>query len=122
MIPVDQTGFGTPPDGNCLAACVASILELPIEAVDSLALRSQGTQWGALQRVLHEHGYHPFSYSPSPPAFPPIAPPGFHIACSETHATVALDGVIVHDPHPRRRGLAGVTEWILLLPIAADSR
>lgn len=32
MKPVAQTVFGSP-DGNCLAACIASILELPIEAV-----------------------------------------------------------------------------------------
>jgi hypothetical protein len=32
MKPVAQTVFGSP-DGNCLAACIASILELPTEAV-----------------------------------------------------------------------------------------
>lgn len=35
MIPVEQTIF-TPPHGNCHAACIASILELPIEKVPSV--------------------------------------------------------------------------------------
>jgi hypothetical protein len=33
MTPVDQTRYD-PPDGNCMAACVASILNKPIEEVD----------------------------------------------------------------------------------------
>jgi hypothetical protein len=32
MLPVDQTTFGHP-GGNCFSACVASLLELPIEEV-----------------------------------------------------------------------------------------
>lgn len=123
MIPVDQTRFaGDHP--NCLAACLATIFEVPIEEIDSPALASGGTQWAALMEVCHAHGYHPFSYSPSPEdggPFPPIAPPGYHIACSETHATVAYNGEIVHDPHPRRSGVKVVTEWILLLPVAAEN-
>jgi hypothetical protein len=67
MIPIYQTSFGAPPGGNCLAACLASIFEVPIEEVDSEALRSKGTQQSALVEVCHVHGYQPFSYAPGGP-------------------------------------------------------
>lgn len=116
MIPTQQTILGK--GGNCLAACLASIFEVSIEDVDSEALRGEGTQYPALAEVCQRFGYQPFSYSPGGPYFPPIAPPGLHIACSDTHATVAFDGRVLFDPHPRGTGLDEITEWILLLPIA----
>jgi hypothetical protein len=63
----------------------------------------------------------------SGPEYPPIAPPGYHIACGKSprlkhqHAVVALDGKIVHDPHPTRAGLDGeIASWILLIPLATQ--
>jgi hypothetical protein len=41
MKPIDQTIFGFP-DGNCFAACIASLLELPIEEVP---INSGGDDW-----------------------------------------------------------------------------
>lgn len=120
MIPIDQTRTDGPGGGNCLAACVASILELDIADCDrDFQLSQKGVWWGALQRLLNAHGYHPFSYVPDGVHFPQIAPAGYHIACSATHATVAYDGVVIHDPHPRKRGLAEIAEWILLIPLAS---
>jgi hypothetical protein len=118
MIPVDQTRVGWGPGkGNCLAACLASIFEVELTSIDNVSLSTEGVWWNALQSVCNTHGYQPFSYSPGGPHFPQIAPGGFHIACSSSHATVALDGVVVHDPHPRRSGVT-ITEWILLIPLA----
>jgi hypothetical protein len=54
--------------------------------------------------------------------FPAIMPPGYHIACSDSHATVACGGHIVHDPHPRKSGLREITEWILLMPMAREGQ
>lgn len=122
MIPVDQTRFTGPAGGNCMAACLASIFECTIEDVDSTALATEGLQWATLSHLCRAHGYQAFSYSPGGEYFPQIAPPGYHLACNATHATVALNGVIVHDPHPRRRGLRQITEWILLLPLAEARR
>lgn len=123
MIPVDQTRTTGPGGGNCLAACIASILECSIEDVDSIDLAGGGerSQWEAMAAVLVPRGYQPFSYAPGGELFPQIAPPGYHIACSASHATVAFNGRVVHDPHPRKRGLADITEWILLLPIAGSA-
>jgi hypothetical protein len=117
MKPVDQTRFDGPGGGNCLGACLASILEVPLESVDRDALYKPGLWQAALIALLQEYGYQPFWYSPGGELFPQIYPPGYHIACSATHATVALDGYVVHDPHPKRKGLKEITEWILLLPL-----
>ena len=63
------------------------------------------------------------------PDFPPIAPPGYHVAIGQsprsdkhTHACVALDGKIVFDPHPTRAGFVGeIASWILLMPLLESS-
>ena len=46
MKPVDQTIL-TAPGGNCFAACVASILELPLADVPNFC--SEERWWNALQ-------------------------------------------------------------------------
>lgn len=122
MIPTYQTSFGKPPGGNCVAACLASIFEVSIDDVDSLELRGGGPrdQFSAIVDVCWRFGYQPFSYSPGGPFFPAIAPRGLSLACSGTHATVAFDGRILFDPHPRSTGLAEITEWIMLIPIALE--
>lgn len=73
------------------------------------------------------HGLVPVIYQQSADGFPPIAPSGYHVACGKSprsdqeHAVVALDGKIVHDPHPTRAGLdGGITWWILFHPAAAS--
>lgn len=43
MIPVEQTNY-TRNHGNCLTACVASLLEVPIESYRSSALMVSGSQ------------------------------------------------------------------------------
>jgi hypothetical protein len=119
MIPQHQTRIGGPGGGNCLAACIASIFEVPIESIDTLELSHDATWWPTLTRIVGEFGYHPVLYCVSDSA-PQIEPPGLHIACSATHATVAFDGKILFDPHPRGRGLPAIAEWILLFPLAAE--
>ena len=49
MKPVDQTLFGEG-RGNCLPACIASVLELPLEAVPHFVLEDDWV--GALQTFL----------------------------------------------------------------------
>jgi hypothetical protein len=118
MIPVNQTRFGGPAGGNCLGACLASILEVSLADIDADDLyESAAAMWSALARVCAGHGFRPFSYHVGGGESPPIAPQGYHIACNASHAVVALDGVIVHDPHFKRRGLEQITEWILLIPV-----
>lgn len=113
MTPVDQTILGDA--GNCLSAALASVLDLPIEAVPYL----NGSRWA--QRM--------FSWLSTErrlwPRWIPVSagvPAGYSIAVGpgprgRDHATVALDGRLVHDPHPSRAGLLRPTHHIVLIPL-----
>ena len=110
MRPVDQTGYGVS-DGNCLSACLASILEFPIVAVPRFVSVD-----ARLHRWLADRGL-------SASVFPPdSAPAGYSIAVGPSrrfaglmHACVAYDGAIVHDPHPSREGLPfGAANYVVV--------
>lgn len=109
MIPVDQTKFGMP-DGNCMAASVASVLELPLETVPNLA----NLEWlSILAAFADEHGLC-LRVSAVPP-------PGDAIACGDgprgfQHAVVVRHGQVVHDPHHERAGLVNVHHYISFVP------
>ena len=129
MRPVMQTRFGRPL-GNCWAAAIASILELPLEAVDWSAdmtaeqieppgqpdvsdawLRRRDERLASLGFYMLRQLYDPTL----------IYPDGVHcIALGQTstgvgHACVWRDGKIVHDPHPGGDGLATVEEISVLV-------
>ena len=108
MKPVDQTRFGWP-HGNCYAACVASILEIRIEACpETPDPETWDATWDAwlnernLARIV-------FTYNRE------LAWPGWQILCGPTdtlgphgenlwHACVGLNGELIHDPNPTRGG------------------
>lgn len=146
MIPVDQTAFGYP-DGNCLAACIASILELPLEEVPTFKetpgwfgkLRGWAFKrgWVVIYETHKEmrrqppKGYH-LMCGPAPRQIPCVAhrtPFGWDADCEEcqagdyiAHSTVALDGVLVHDPNPTRAGLRKVDDWLMLYPLDMEAK
>jgi len=127
MKPVDQMYLHDPDNGvsgDCFRACVASVLELPIEEVphfvstdDWIActqqwLKEKGLQFIEVQynSMMFDHfklyGLYHMMTGPSP-RFP-----------GSLHCCVALDGKIVHDPHPDRSGLAGSEDdWLVGLLI-----
>jgi hypothetical protein len=115
MIPVDQTVMGKM--GNCMAACIASVLEIPLEEVpechggvwvqrhmDWLAERNlQLVNMPITSDRRKETGEAYFFYY------------GYCLLTAKSprtegyHCVVVKDGAIVHDPHPERA--AGVGEW-----------
>lgn len=124
MKPVDQTVFDFV-RGDCLRACICSILELPIEAVPN-TYNDAGTQWlPALSELLAPLGW-AFVDLPADPW--PWMPDGVHFVMagpsprdpSKLHAVVGAtrDGhvVIAHDPHPSREGISHATHLSLLVP------
>jgi hypothetical protein len=125
MIPVDQT-VTDPVLGNCLSACVASILELPIEEVPWFN-EDPATWWERFGAWCEARGHTPIFLPWSTPA-----PVGYAIAGVASrradgvlHAIVCLDGKIVHDPQPRNRGDGvapyreeEIVDWIILQPHA----
>lgn len=116
-MPIDQTSFG-PGKGNCFSACVASIIELPIEDVPQFM--SAGTEWfGALSTWCAERGlvvkYWPCkAWCETEGDIFLGVPTGLAIMSGESprhpgvlHSVVALDAKLCHDPHPSRQGIVG---------------
>lgn len=114
MVAVDQTRFGDEgPGGNCLVACVASIMDLSIGEMPEIST-DDPYWWETLQKWLSDRRW---KIRHRPRAAD--VPAGYAIANGPAdrgllHSCVALDGVIVHDPHPSRAGLIEVNSWFEL--------
>lgn len=124
---VDQTHFsgfvgdipdGTPPEeiGNCLQAAIASLLEMPLEAVPHFAA-SEG-DWAAEMIEwlrVQQYGFVNLTNQAKPW-------PGFHLLSGKSprgdflHTVVARGDQIVHDPHPSRDGVRDAQDRWLLVP------
>lgn len=109
MIPVRQTTFGVP-SGNCLAACVASILEMPVWLVPNFIMKKNW--YLSLVLWLERRGYTAVRLGVEndwpnsawnfylPPETPVIwtgpSPRGDYLHC----VVGQWDGRYLHDPHP----------------------
>jgi len=117
---VFQTRFGE--DGNCLAACIASICEVPLDDVPQPTREELASveQWHLYLVRLHEgflwaRGVYllPVSYLTN--TAQSVAPMGYSILTGRSprtggyHSVVCFDGEVVHDPHPQGKGELG--EW-----------
>lgn len=109
MTPVDQTKtLAKGLRGNCLAASVASLFDLPLTDVPEFEEMADDAWKPALEAWVLDQGKRLVKKRP-----------GEHsqnehyiaIGLSERgckHATIGLNGQIVHDPHHLRLGLAQV--------------
>ena len=117
MIEVEQTIF-LPPHGNCLAACMASVLELSLDEVPN----PTGSDWIDVWIVwLRPRGFGlTLVGCPDEPdqmeLFKARYMPGYTILTGQSprgdwlHAVVARDGEIVWDPSPQRE--MGLGKWV----------
>ena len=129
MKPVEQTVLGD--QGNCFEACVASLLEIPLEdcnifpdgvGLDSEADKASGRHWWIVfQEWLRlNHKRHPIYIMFSemggdkPKGYSIISGPGPR---GLLHSTVGLDGEVAHDPHPSKAGLVSVRDYILFIQV-----
>jgi hypothetical protein len=126
MKPVDQTLFGPRPNGkvgNCVSACIASLLDLDIADVPYF----MGTDdepddlWKKrINRWLAPRGFSFMHLKTDGKRFAQW-PPGYFILMGRSprglHAVVAKGGKIVHDPHPSRAGLKSIDGFVVLLPL-----
>ena len=120
MIKVDQTKFGNK-EGNCLAACLASILECSIEDVPEVNPSNwinECNDWiGQFGLALYW-----VEYTAN------LVPRGYAILSGDSprgdfgHSVVAKDGEIVHDPHPDRSGIESKKDWLLFTTIDPTKR
>jgi hypothetical protein len=126
MIPVKQTKLYSPNgihSGNCLAACIASLLELPLWMVppfEDMFGRGDHTsrmvEW--LNRMfklelLWEQG-HPVDELPDFYIATGLSARGVH------HAVIYSKGAMVHDPHFSDSGIASVTGVYYLTPLVQN--
>ncbi len=115
MKPIYQTKTGT--QGNCLAACLASILELRITDVPRFSLKDRS--WVIkIHRLLEPFGLSVVLCDPTLYTVPHGYAIGIHKKedSKSTHAVVYLNGLVVHDPYPQgKRGkeLVGLAYWLV---------
>lgn len=122
MRPVDQTRFGAG-EGDCFAACLASLLELSIEQVPNFCADTSGedTEWFTHVRAWLR-GFRLTAVCMHGPPHPRQLADTFSIVCGSSarglrHATIWLGSSLVHDPHPSRAGLVEVEDTTVLVPL-----
>lgn len=111
MKPVDQTQFGKP-DGNCFAACIATILELTIDEVPNYKC---STWWQKYLGWFYENNI-------CWDICPIKGGEEYYIASGMAsrglrHSVVYSGDTMVHDPHPSRDGLMEVANFKLYFKI-----
>ena len=120
---VDQTKFGKP-DGNCFAACLASIFGLPLDDIPEFhTVSGESGWWFHFNEWSREHGYEVLMVRGID-----HAPVGMKCIASGmsgrglNHAVVWEDGKIKHDPHPSRDGFVdNPTSYIYFIASHAPS-
>jgi len=118
MIPVDQTQFRDQGyHGNCFQACVASILERPLDHVPNFSEVHGPYFMRGFRGWLVEQGLGAVYLNGSA-----VWPVGAHsIATGKSprgdflHSVVWLGRKIAHDPHPSRAGIIGEPHEFIIL-------
>lgn len=139
MIPVTQTRTGFPA-GNCTEATIASILEIPLSEVpdlfdpeeDPVSTTWRQARWIEMHRwLLEKHGLKYVQVCLPPEQALPIFVNGlgeetvrttYHMLMGKNpdglgHAVVGLNGEMVWDPNPLRRGIVDPDEVVFLVPV-----
>ena len=132
MIKVSQTkfgGHGSPLEeqGNCFQACVASILEIPLEEAFDCRPYPDGTWFDKFNEWLKPYGLYCIAFDHTkekPVTCTQVA--GYAIMdCMSTtlyhgehHVVVILNQKVVHDPNPHAGVQVGECQgFMLILPI-----
>lgn len=119
-------GDGSGRTGDCLRAAIATLLQIPCDRVPHFG---EFSDWVAAVQCFRD-GLEFRWPQPSRPLFPAVdADGGMVVGCGRSprghmHAVLmsATDGMIVHDPHPSRDGLAGDVEYLILLRTPGSKR
>jgi len=109
MNKIYQNRFGgaNAPDGkkgNCVQACIASILELNLEDTFDITQYGDGDFYDVLTAWLNKRGYHMICFPYLDRDNKPLNLQGYYIiggtqiTSGIKHAEVAFNGEIIHDP------------------------
>lgn len=117
MIPVHQTTFGRP-DGNCFAACLASVFEIPVAVVPNFCAGDNPDWMSDCNAWLRPMGFYLISVALPGDVEEGWFPEGYHLMSGRSprgdfnHSVVGFKGRMVHDPHPSGEGIVGApTEY-----------
>lgn len=116
MKPVYQTKFGDK-EGNCFAACLASLLEIPLEDVPDFYAQHRSGWYIAFNAWLRQFGLMPVMFNDLAEYFPLDA---YYLVGGESergipHSCIARNGVIVHDPFPDGKGLKTISDYTFFI-------
>lgn len=118
MKPIDQTKLHYPPKqhGNCLAASLASILEISIDDIPEF--EEMGCEWWqSMLDWLFSLGFELLQCDKE------IVLRGYYLAMGKSprgdfnHQVVYYNGKMIHDPHPSKNGIVNIKEILVLLPL-----
>lgn len=118
MKPLIQTKLHNPPhqNGNCMAACLASLLEIEITDVPKFEDEHEKEWYFSVLKWLSSLGYYLVYWEEE------IHWDGYHIAIGPSprgnfsHCVIYKGKQMVHDPHPSGDGLLSITETEALVP------
>ena len=128
MKPVIQSNIGM--CGNCLAACIASVLEVPLDEVPQPTAESFTDPEG-WQRYMEQirDWLAPRNLGMLCSGFGGWLPDGYCLAgvrvCREstmTHSVIFFNGELAHDPHPVHQGRFHSIEDFLVFYLLDPSR
>jgi len=122
MIAIIQSKLHIPgkQNGNCIAAALASLLEVGLDDVPKFEEMGENRWWIELRKWLKIQGFHLMSWEIE--TGKEFYLPGYFIACGPSprgfeHAVIYKNTEMVHDPHPSRDGLVKMTSVWALLPL-----
>jgi hypothetical protein len=103
-----QTTFGDK-TGNCWSACIASLLEVPLEIIPSFCVDDPDNWWDNTCKWLEEnYGLWMLNLE-----YTSCTPKGYWIATGKSprgdflHCIIYYDNKMVFDPHPSDLGIIG---------------
>ncbi len=129
MKPVTQTTCDSQ-EGNCFAACLASLLEADIDIVPNICAPAYARDdWDREINIwlVENFGVWWFDFSLPEKEVKNIIPTkAYHLMCGESsrerlHSVVGQGGHMVWDPHPDRSGLLSVQTYGVLVPTELHS-
>lgn len=122
MIPIDQ-----PNQSQCLRACTASLLEVEIDEIPDFVSETEKDWFLEMQHFLAKRGLcfvHIHLHAKTPWMPLPHHPWAIFIGLSSKGVTHAVVGrcaghefAIIHDPHPKKRGIDLVESVNFLVPL-----
>lgn len=130
MKPVKQLIYnqGSNGVGDCLRACVASILEIPIETVPNfIEYEKGGNEYlDVMNEFLRKYRLKSLNLSYQNWDDPQNwKPPGYHMIYGYSergikHAVVGYQGQVVFDPHPDETGLVEIDSYTIFVASLGD--